>query len=240
MSRTPHIAIVDDEPDIRASVAEYLQMHGFRTSEAEGATALRRLFGRTDDVDLVILDIRMPGEDGLSVARWLREHAKCGVIMLTASSETIDRVAGLEVGADDYVAKPFDLRELLARVRSVLRRVAAMPTKATMPDQVRFGSFILDLASRELTTEAGEPVALTSMEFDLLKVFVTHPNRVLSRDQLLDLAHARGAEPFDRSIDIRVARLRRKIEAVPDRPEILKTIRGAGYVFVPDQLAKNT
>jgi two-component system phosphate regulon response regulator OmpR len=159
--------------------------------------------------------------------------------MLTASSETIDRVAGLEVGADDYVAKPFDLRELLARVRSVLRRVAAMPTKATMPDQVRFGSFILNLASRELTTEAGEPVALTSMEFDLLKVFATHPNRVLSRDHLLDLAHARGAEPFDRSIDIRVARLRRKIEAVPDRPEILKTVRGAGYIFVPDQLVKN-
>lgn len=239
MVRTPHVAIVDDEPDIRASVAEYLEMHGFRTSEADGASALRRLFGRGDDVDLVILDIRMPGEDGLSVARWLREHAKCGVIMLTASGETIDRVAGLEVGADDYVAKPFDLRELLARVRSVLRRVAAMPTKATMPDQVRFGSFILNLASRELTTEAGEPVALTSMEFDLLKVFATHPNRVLSRDHLLDLAHARGAEPFDRSIDIRVARLRRKIEAVPDRPEILKTVRGAGYIFVPDQLVKN-
>lgn len=240
MARTPHIAIVDDEPDIRASIAEYMQMHGFRTSEADGAAALRRLFARDEEVDLVILDIRMPGEDGLSLARWLREHAKSGVIMLTASGDTIDRVAGLEVGADDYIPKPFDLRELLARVRSVLRRVAAMPTKATMPDQVRFGSFILDLASRELTTEAGEPVALTSMEFDLLKVFATHPNRVLSRDQLLDLAHARGAEPFDRSIDIRVARLRRKIEAVPDRPEILKTVRGVGYIFVPDQLVRNT
>jgi len=240
MARVPHIAIVDDEPDIRSSIAEYMQMHGFQTSEAEGATALRRLFARGEEVDLVILDIRMPGEDGLSLARWLREHAKCGVIMLTASGDTIDRVAGLEVGADDYVAKPFDLRELLARVRSVLRRVAAMPTKPTMPDQVRFGTFILDLASRELATEAGEPVALTSMEFDLLKVFATHPNRVLSRDQLLDLAHAKGAEPFDRSIDIRVTRLRRKIEAVPDRPEILKTVRGAGYIFIPDQLAKNT
>jgi two-component system phosphate regulon response regulator OmpR len=239
MARTPHIAIVDDEPDIRSSIAEYMQMHGFRTSEADGAVALRRLFGRGEEVDLVILDIRMPGEDGLSLARWLREHAKSGVIMLTASGDTIDRVAGLEVGADDYVAKPFDLRELLARVRSVLRRVAAMPTKPTMPEQVRFGAFILDLTSRELTTEAGEPVALTSMEFDLLKVFATHPNRVLSRDQLLDLAHAKGAQPFDRSIDIRVTRLRRKIEAIPDRPEIIKTVRGAGYIFVPDQLVKN-
>lgn len=239
MGRTPHVAIVDDEPDIRSSVAEYMRMHGFRTSEADGATALRQLFRRGDDVDLVILDVRMPGEDGLSVARWLREHARCGVIMLTASGETIDRVAGLEVGADDYVSKPFDLRELLARVRSVLRRVVAMPTRATMPGEVRFGTFTLDFERRELTTETGELVALTSMEFDLLKVFATHPNRVLSRDQLLDLAHAKGAEPFDRSIDIRVARLRRKIEAVPDRPEIIKTVRGAGYVFVPDELAKN-
>jgi DNA-binding response OmpR family regulator len=158
-----------------------------------------------------------------------------GVIMLTASGDTIDRVTGLEVGADDYVGKPFDFRELLARVRSVLRRVAGMATKPTMPDQVRFGHFILDLAGKSLTTEAGEVVELTSMEFDLLKVFATHPNRVLSRDQLLDLAHGRGAEPFDRSIDIRVTRLRRKIEAVPDRAEIIKTVRGAGYLFAPDE-----
>ena len=160
----------------------------------------------------------MPGEDGLSLARWLREHAKVGVIMLTASGETVDRITGLEVGADDYIPKPFDLRELLARVRSVLRRVAAMPTKPTMPEQVRFGRFILDLGAKRLSTEGGDEIALTSMEFDLLKVFATHPNRVLSRDQLLDLAHGRGAEPFDRSIDIRVTRLRRKIESVPGPP----------------------
>ena len=235
MARMPHIVVVDDEPDIRDSIAEYLAMRGFRVSQAEGAAALRRIVGRAEPVDLVLLDVRMPGEDGLSLARWLREHAKVGVIMVTASGDTVDRVAGLEVGADDYIAKPFDLRELLARVRSVLRRVAAMPTKPTAPDQVRFGRFILDLAGNSLATEAGEAIALTSMEFDLLKVFATHPNRVLSRDQLLDLAHGRGAEPFDRSIDIRITRLRHKIEADPDKPQIIKTVRGAGYLFAPDE-----
>jgi DNA-binding response OmpR family regulator len=217
------------------SIVEYLTMRGFRVSQAGDGAALRRLIAKPDPVDLVLLDIRMPGEDGLSLARWLREHAKVGVIMVTASGDTVDRVTGLEVGADDYVAKPFDLRELLARVRSVLRRVAAMPTKPTRPDQVRFGRFILDLAQNRLATEAGVAVDLTSMEYDLVKAFATHPNRVLSRDQLLDLAHGRGAEPFDRSIDIRVTRLRRKIEADPEHPQIIKTVRGAGYIFVPDE-----
>jgi CheY-like chemotaxis protein len=156
MARVPHIVAVDDEADIRASIAEYLSLHGFRVSQADGAAALRRLVAKGDGVDLVILDIRMPGEDGLSAARWLREHAKVGVIMLTASGDIADRITGLEVGADDYVAKPFDLRELLARVRSVLRRVAAMPTKPTMPDQIRFGRYILDLAGNSLVTEQGE------------------------------------------------------------------------------------
>jgi two-component system phosphate regulon response regulator OmpR len=233
MARVTHIAVVDDEAEIRSSIDEYLTMHGFKVSQADGGTALRRLFAKNNEIDLVILDIRMPGEDGLSLARWLREHAKVGVIMLTASGETVDKITGLEVGADDYVPKPFDLRELLARVRSVLRRVAAMPTKPTMPDQVRFGRFILDLGAKRLSVEGGDDIPLTSMEFDLLKVFATHPNRVLSRDQLLDLAHGRGSEPFDRSIDIRVARLRRKIEPDPDRPKTIKTVRGAGYIFIP-------
>jgi two-component system phosphate regulon response regulator OmpR len=231
----PHIAVVDDEAEIRGSIGEYLSMHGFRVSQADGAAALRRLVGKNEAVDLVLLDIRMPGEDGLSVARWLREHAKTGIIMLTASGDTVDRITGLEVGADDYIAKPFDLRELLARVRSVLRRVAGMATKPTLPDQIRFGRFILNLAGNNLSTEEGDSIALTSMEFDLLKAFATHPNRVLSRDQLLDLAHGRGAEPFDRSIDIRITRLRRKIETDPDHPQIIKTIRGAGYMFAPDE-----
>jgi DNA-binding response OmpR family regulator len=239
MARVTNIAVVDDEAEIRESIDEYLTMHGFKVSQADGGTALRRLFAKTgSEIDLVILDIRMPGEDGLSLARWLREHAKVGVIMLTASGETVDRITGLEVGADDYIPKPFDLRELLARVRSVLRRVAAMPTKPTMPEQVRFGRFILDLGAKRLSIEGGDEIPLTSMEFDLLKVFATHPNRVLSRDQLLDLAHGRGSEPFDRSIDIRVTRLRRKIESVPDHPEVIKTVRGAGYMFVPDETGK--
>ena len=210
-------------------------MHGFRVSEAEGAASLRRLVAKNDAVDLVLLDIRMPGEDGLSLARWLREHARIGVIMITGSADTVDRITGLEVGADDYIAKPFDLRETLARVRSVMRRVAAMPTKPTKPNEVRFGRFILDLTAKRLATETGEAVDLTSMEFDLLEAFATHPNRVLSRDQLLDLAHGKSAEPFDRSIDIRVTRLRRKIEADPNKPQFIKTIRGAGYFFAPDE-----
>jgi DNA-binding response OmpR family regulator len=216
-------------------MSEYLTMHGFRVSEVEGGASLRRLLAKNDAVDLVLLDIRMPGEDGLSLARWLREHAKIGVIMITGSADTVDRIAGLEVGADDYIAKPFDLREVLARVRSVMRRVAAMPTKPTKPNEVRFGRFILDLTAKRLATEAGEAVGLTSMEFDLLEAFATHPNRVLSRDQLLDLAHGKSAEPFDRSIDIRVTRLRRKIEADPNKPQFIKTIRGAGYFFAPDE-----
>ncbi|HET7714919.1 MAG TPA: response regulator [Bauldia sp.] len=239
MARALHIAVVDDEAGIRDSIDEYLTMHGFKVSQADGATALRRLFASSgQEIDLVILDIRMPGEDGLSLARWLREHARVGVIILTASGETADRVTGLEVGADDYIAKPFNLQELLARVRSVLRRVAAMPTEPTMPDKVRFGRFVLDLGAKRLSTEQGQDIPLTSMEFDLLKVFATHPNRVLSRDELLGLAHGRGAEPFDRSIDIRVTRLRRKIESVPDHPEVIKTVRGAGYMFVPGETGK--
>jgi two-component system phosphate regulon response regulator OmpR len=235
MARVPHIAVCDDEPGVREALAEYLTVHGFKVSEADGAAKLRRLVAKEESPDLVLLDVRMPGEDGLSLARWLREHAKLGVIMITGSNDTVDRITGLEVGADDYIAKPFDLREVLARVRSVMRRVTAMPTKPTEPDQFRFGRFILDVAANRLTTELGEAISLTTMEYDLLKAFVTHPNRVLSRDQLLDLAHGRGPEPFDRSIDIRVTRLRRKIETDPDKPQFIKTVRGAGYFFAPDE-----
>jgi two-component system phosphate regulon response regulator OmpR len=237
MARAPHIVVVDDDLDVREMIVEYLSERGFAVSQAAGGTALRQLVARSEPIDLVLLDIRMPGEDGLTLARWLREHAEVGVIMVTASGDTIDRVAGLEVGADDYIAKPFDPRELLARVRSVLRRVAAMPTKPTRHDQVRFGRYILDLTGNTLATDAGDEIPLTSMEFDLLKAFATHPRRVLSRDQLLDLAHGRGSEPFDRSIDIRVTRLRHKIEADPTKPQIIKTVRGVGYVFMPDESA---
>ena len=234
MARAPHIVVVDDEPEVRESLAEYLALQGFRISEADGAMALRAILGGNDRVDLVLLDLRMPGEDGLSLARWLREHAKVGVIMITGSADAVDRIAGLEVGADDYIAKPFDLRETLARVRSVLRRVTAPPAAV---EEVRFGRFVLNVTAHRLATEAGETVGLTSMEFDLLKAFATHPNRVLSREQLLDLAHGRDAEPFDRAIDIRVTRLRRKIESDPDKPKIIQTVRGAGYMFVTEAVS---
>ncbi len=235
MATIPHIVVCDDEAEIRKPIVEYLTMRGLRASEADGAVALRRMFDRGETIDLVLLDIQMPGEDGLTLARWLREHARVGVIMVTASGDTVDRVAGLEVGADDYIAKPFDLRELLARIRSVLRRVAAMPTRPTKPEEIRFACFILDLASNRLNKDDGTPVSLTSMEFDLLKVFATHPNRVLSRSQLLDLTNGGELDPFDRSIDIRVARLRHKIEPDPDKPAIIKTVRGAGYLFAPEE-----
>jgi two-component system phosphate regulon response regulator OmpR len=188
--------------------------------------------------DLVILDISMPGEDGLSLARFLRANTDVGIVMLTAAGEVVDRVVGLEIGADDYIAKPVDLRELLARIRAVLRRRRAAPAERTGAEpasaaMVQIGACQLDLEAHRLYDADGQEVPITSMEFDLLKAFVEHPNRVLSRDQLLDLAHNKDWEPFDRSIDIRIARLRRKIEADPSKPQVVKTVRGAGYIFVP-------
>jgi two-component system phosphate regulon response regulator OmpR len=181
----------------------------------------------------VLLDVRLPGEDGLALARWLRERHDVAIIMLTAAGEVIDRVVGLEVGADDYIGKPFDLRELLARVKSVLRRSAGAKPAAAASRRVLFGSCLLDLDRHQLVGRGGEDIPLTAMEFDLLRAFAEHPNRVLSRDQLLTLTRNREWEPFDRSIDIRIARLRRKIEEDPDNPKTIKTIRGSGYIFIP-------
>lgn len=230
MTAEPHIIVVDDEPGIRDMVAEYLGSHGFHVETAADAAAFRLLHAERP-ADLVVLDINMPGEDGLSLARWLRSRSKIGIVMLTAAGEVIDRVVGLEIGADDYIQKPFDLRELRARIRTVLRRLNEQPTKAAEEEVVRFGSTFLNLAARKLFDAAGSEIALTAMEFDLLAAFARHPDRVLSRDQLLDLAHHHHWEPFDRSIDIRIARLRRKIEADPAKPEVIKTVRGAGYLF---------
>lgn len=232
-----HIVVVDDERDIRETVAEYLSLHGFRVTPAAGGEELRRVLdgGR---VDLVVLDIAMPGEDGLSLARFLRVQHTAGIVMLTASGETVDRIVGLETGADDYLAKPVDLRELLARIKAVLRRTGRDrhdPRNAAAPAPnrvVAFGRCALDLDAHKLFDEQGGEIAITAMEFDLLKAFAEHPNRVLSRDLLLDLAHNRDWEPFDRSIDIRIARLRRKIEQDPGKPETIRTVRGAGYMFV--------
>jgi two-component system phosphate regulon response regulator OmpR len=229
------IVVVDDEPDLREMVAEYLVRHGFAVRMAEDGEAMTARL-REKPADLVILDINMPGEDGLTLARRLRERSDVGVMMLTAAGETVDRVVGLEIGADDYIVKPFDLRELLARVRAVLRRRSSTEGRAPLAEPaantLRLGRWVLDLGGHKLIGEDGVELALTAMEFDLLHVFARHPNKVLSRDRLLDLAHQRETEPFDRSIDIRVARLRKKIERDPTKPEIIKTIRGGGYMYV--------
>lgn len=228
-----HIAVVDDEADLREAVQEYLIDHGYAVSSVDGGGELRALM-RERPVDLVILDINMPEEDGLSIARYLRALGPVGIIMLTANRDTVDRVVGLEIGADDYVPKPFELRELLARVRAVLRRAAKpQASAATMGHEIRFGRCMLNLESRRLFDLDGAEVPITAMEFDLLRTFAEHPNRVLTRDQLLDLAHHMEMTPFDRSIDMRIGRLRRKVESDPKLPSTLKTVRGAGYVFVP-------
>jgi two-component system, OmpR family, phosphate regulon response regulator OmpR len=237
MAEAHHIIVVDDEPEICELLADYLGHAGFKVSTAEDGATMRRLL-EDQAADLVILDINMPGEDGLSLARYLRANTQIGIVMLTAAGEVVDRIVGLEMGADDYLPKPVDMRELLARVRAVLRRTQAIPEKAgaapsSGASKIDFGACQLDLDAHKLYDAAGEEVAITSMEFDLLKAFAEHPNRVLSRDQLLDLAHNRDWEPFDRSIDIRIARLRRKVETDPSKPQVIKTVRGAGYIFVP-------
>jgi two-component system, OmpR family, response regulator len=246
MMDNARIIVVDDEAEVRDMIHEYLAQQGYDVTPASSGAELRALL-REQTPDLVILDVRMPGEDGISLARHVRESHGAGIIMVTAAAAVVDRIVGLEVGADDYVAKPFDPRELLARVKSVLRRVAAAraagaprlsgasSTKSRPelpPHAVPFGRCVLDLESHTLRTQGGEDVPLTSMEFDLLKAFAEHPNRVLTRDQLLDLAHNRDWDPFDRSIDIRIARIRRKIEPDPAKPQTIKTVRGAGYIFV--------
>ncbi|QIK79165.1 response regulator [Sphingomonas piscis] len=233
MGESAHIAVVDDEPDIRGLVQNYLTRHGFAVSQAEGGAALRALMAERP-VDLVILDVNMPEQDGVSIARELRAAGRVGIIMLTANSDSVDKVVGLEVGADDYVTKPFDPRELLARVRSVLRRAATPEAPAaTLGREVVVGEVRLNLDSRKMFAADGSEMPLTAMEFDLLRTFVEHPNRVLTRDQLLDLAHSKEPDVFDRSVDTRIVRLRQKVEKDPRRPQALKTVRGAGYMFVP-------
>jgi len=228
-----HILVVDDDPDLRDMLQEYFETNGFVVSTAADGTGMRRILAG-QAADLVIMDLHLPGEDGLVLTRELRAKGGTGIVMLTGAGETVDRIVGLEMGADDYLAKPVDLRELLARVRSVLRRVQTpvVPAADEPTNRVAMGTCMLDLDTRRLLNAGGEEVALTAMEFDLLKAFAEHPNRVLSRDQLLDMAHNRDADVFDRSIDVRITRIRKKIEVDPEKPQVLKTIRGAGYMFV--------
>ncbi len=236
----PVVMVVDDEPELRALLAEYFGRHGFVVRQAEDAAAARRLVAERAP-ELAILDVNMPGENGLSLARFLREaHPRMGLVMLTTAGESVDRIVGLELGADDYLPKPFEMRELLARVRSVLRRAgAAAPPAAAAASaepatrQVRFGQCVLDLDQRRLFGPEGAEVEISAAEFDLLALFARHPNRPLNRDQIMEQAHNRGWDVFDRSIDLRIMRLRRKIERNPDKPEVIKTVRNVGYVFVP-------
>lgn len=227
------ILIVDDEPELRAVLEEYFLAHGYAALGAADAGAARTL-AAAQPIDLALVDVSMPGEDGLSLARHLRErYPHVAVVMLTSAATVVDRIVGLEVGADDYVAKPFDPRELLARVRSVLRRTSLAGRAELGSERVRFGRCVLDLAAHRLTDEAGQEVPLSPLEFDLLKALAEHPNRVLSRERLLNLGSRRDADPFDRSVDLRVMRVRKKVEPDPEHPRFIRTVRNEGYVFIP-------
>ena len=234
MSSTVHIAVLDDEVEITRLLANYLQSHGYRVSQTHNGGALVRLMA-DDPPQLVLLDLGLPGEDGLAIARELRQRFRAGLVILTGRGDAVDKVVGLEVGADDYVTKPFDLRELLARIKAVLRRTLAAPAEpastAASP-RYRFAGWDLDTGSRRLVDAQGREVPLTAGEFDLLAVFATHPGRVLSRDFLLEQTRGREAAPFDRTIDVQIGRLRKKVEVDVDDPRIIKSVRGAGYILV--------
>jgi DNA-binding response OmpR family regulator len=232
-----HLAVLDDEVDITQLLANYLQSQGFRVSQLHSGRSLMELMA-SDPPALVLLDLGLPGEDGFTIARQLREHWHCGLVIVTGRGDSIDKVVGLEVGADDYVTKPFDLRELLARIKAVLRRTAPAesqaPNAAAAPrSKLRFAGWELDTAARRLSGSQGQEVALTTGEFDLLCAFAQHPGRVLSRDFLLESTRGREAAPFDRTIDVQVGRLRKKLEADAEDPQIIKSVRGAGYILVP-------
>lgn len=228
----PHILVVDDHREIRDVVSRYLRENGYRTSTADSAGAARRIISGSA-IDLAIVDVMMPGEDGLALTRSIRATNALPVIMLTARAEDVDRIVGLEMGADDYIAKPFNPRELLARISAVLRRSrgSAQPTPTSAARRLRFADWILDINRRELIAASGTVIPLSAGEFRLLLAFLERPNVALTRDQLLDIARGRAMEAFDRSIDSAISRLRRKIEKDPREPEIIKTVRGDGYIF---------
>ena len=243
VNQLPHLAVLDDEADITQLLAGYLQSHGFRVTQLHQGAALTALMA-ADPPALVLLDLGLPGEDGFAIARQLREHWHCGLVIVSGRGDAVDKVVGLEVGADDYVTKPFDLRELLARIKAVLRRmaperaplgaaVAAEPATGGARVRLLFAGWQLDTAARRLTCPAGREVVLTGGEFDLLRAFAEHPGRVLSRDFLLAQTRGREAGPFDRTIDVQVGRLRKKLDDDGEQPQLIKSVRGAGYILVP-------
>lgn len=237
MSDGTRIVVCDDEAELREMLSEYLSKRGFSVTTAANGDELREALAASRP-DLILLDINMPGEDGLSILRGFDMSDRPAVIMLTAMGDVVDRVIGLEMGADDYLGKPVDLRELVARIKSVLRRQVRAEPDAPLPEIERtrypFGRAMLDLAAANLVdAEDGSEIPLTSMEYNLLKLFALNRGRVLNRDQILEGAHDRSWDPFDRSIDIRISRIRRKIERNPQKPEVIRTVRGIGYIYDP-------
>jgi two-component system OmpR family response regulator len=230
MDRLDHVLVVDDDAEIRKLLGEYLQRNGFRVSLATDGREMRRALENSRP-DIVVLDLMLPGDSGLTLCRDLRVDSSLPVIMLTARAEEVDRIVGLEMGADDYLAKPFSPRELLARIKSILRRTRGLPPARGDAHQVRFAGWTLDLAARQLIAPDGVVVALSGAEFKLLSVFVEHPNRVLDRNQLMDLTIGRDGTPFDRSIDVQVSRLRVRLRDDAREPRIIKTVRNEGYVL---------
>ena len=232
MEESPHILIVDDDREIRDLLARFLVKHGYRATVAADGREMKRALSDWA-IDLIVLDLMLPGEDGLTLCRKLRADSSIPIIMLTAMGEETDRIIGLEMGADDYLPKPFNPRELLARIKAVLRRGNTPWDRGEGGSRLGFAGWRFDLETRELLSADGVMVQLSGGEFELLAVLATHPQHVLSRDQLLDMARGREAQPFDRSIDVQVSRLRRKIEDDPANPILIKTVRGGGYVFTP-------
>ncbi|MCB2106709.1 MAG: response regulator [Rhodobacteraceae bacterium] len=230
----PHVLIVDDDQEIRTLLSRFLSKHEFRVTTAKDGREMREAL-KDWKIDLIVLDLMMPGEDGLTLCRQVRNDSDVPIIMLTAMGEDVDRIIGLEVGADDYMAKPFNPRELSARIKAVLRRSAAptVPVGENSNEVISFDQFRLDVGTRTLS-KGDEGVPLTAGEYDLLIAFVEHPRRVLNRDQLLDMARGRAAIPFDRAIDVQVGRLRKKIEPDAKNPTLIKTVRGGGYMFTPE------
>ncbi|MDH5231637.1 MAG: response regulator [Gammaproteobacteria bacterium] len=235
-----NVLIVDDDPDIREMLHDYLQDNGFQVTLAIDADSMRNSI-ENQVPDVVLMDVGLPGnEDGLSLTRYLRERLDIGVIVISGAGDTVDRIVGLEVGADDYIAKPFDPRELKARIKSVIRRYQRIAASSLKPEPqstgdeiIQLGNSRLNLVTRQLHNHHGEEIPLTAMEFDLLKTFVERPKRPMTRDQLLNITQNRDWDPFDRSIDIRITRLRRKIESDPNKPQLIRTVRGIGYMYVP-------
>lgn len=234
MTEKARIIVCDDEEPMREMLEEFLVGEGYAVTTAKDGAELRRLVPQVRP-DLVVCDLRMPGEDGLSLTRWLRAESHAAVLMLTGMSSVMDRVVGLEMGADDYLPKPFEPAELRSRIKAVLRRTMAPALRhGRPPARLKVGRCVVDIEQKIMFDEKGGKVPLTSMEYDLLYTFITHAKRVLNRDQLLEMAHHQRWDPFDRSVDVRITRLRKKIELDPSKPRVLRTVRGEGYMLVPD------